>query len=789
MDTLEEVASNDGTPVSPATVNHDDQSATEGAPENVTEAELINFDPLHIFSIGGQSQYSVDVPNKNHRGSPPRVNSDAVANLPPSASIASTPSVIPFEVFCDAHRYRYSEEIQRLRKYMPHLNNVTKASRAHHRATFKCLDFSGGCLVSNEPRELAPATFKTETDFIQSLTGNIPSEVDHRLLLVDDLSDTLLSVLGNCLHITPEAFEEHLLNSGWHIHAYNDVETDLWTTRNLTKNYASMRWFRPIERRFPRPYQERLPGDLLDPSNIPDTWEERPSPIRRLVHSVHPLVNLLRRPWVGGIGSDSFSAWEERATVWDTNINGCHIILLLLDPLPTVRHQIKIIEKSKRDQKRRRASIRTRSQMRFRMVEDELATGSNNNEEPEEGGSSRDQVRRSFFARIIRGKLNLRKLGIAPTPDTELRAEERTPSSPVEVVPEDSRPKHIYGDHCLFSTFAPRLPVLDYQNLLSLNKDNLPPKKTKKKRKRTKSIEKSTSSVLEELIQSHSSQAADVRIAPLECLLVIILQDTLTILRSIDLAMTDMDDCMLDDELLQSRIDSWRRVLNRFEAEARCLETSLSQFAQYIVGLGGGKSTGTCSQLLAQCTLQLGKVQEHRRTTYGSLMTAMSLVESKRGISEAESVTKLTELAFFFIPLTFAASLFSMQVKELDADTTSVGVFFGIALTITACSYALRLAIRSSLFLALLGRWKNDIRKSMNSPAGSPIATTMVLKWMWKRLNPYMYPVYIMIPTAALLAGLWTRSLQEGIKAGVTIALIIVVFSAVVLLVALRRWG
>ena len=44
----------------------------------------------------------------------------------------------------------------------------------------------------------------------------------------------------------------------------------------------------------------------------------------------------------------------------------------------------------------------------------------------------------------------------------------------------------------------------------------------------------------------------------------------------------------------------------------------------------------------------------------------MSLLESKRDIEEAEGVSRLTELAFFFIPTTFAASLFSMQVWELE---------------------------------------------------------------------------------------------------------------------------
>lgn len=79
-----------------------------------------------------------------------------------------------------------------------------------------------------------------------------------------------------------------------------------------------------------------------------------------------------------------------------------------------------------------------------------------------------------------------------------------------------------------------------------------------------------------------------------------------------------------------------------------------------------------------------------------SLLTTMSLVESKRGIAEAESVTRLTELAFFFIPLTFSATVFSMQVKELNASVTPISTFIILAASITIGSYAQRLAMHNA---------------------------------------------------------------------------------------------
>ncbi len=40
----------------------------------------------------------------------------------------------------------------------------------------------------------------------------------------------------------------------------------------------------------------------------------------------------------------------------------------------------------------------------------------------------------------------------------------------------------------------------------------------------------------------------------------------------------------------------------------------------------------------------------------------MSIIESQKAISEAETVSKLTALAFFFVPLSFIASVFGMNL-------------------------------------------------------------------------------------------------------------------------------
>ncbi|KAI4113147.1 MAG: hypothetical protein LQ345_005810 [Seirophora villosa] len=316
-------------PINRTSLNNDDPCATEGASEQGNAVETRTVNTSHPESNDPQSRNSLDVLVENHRDSFMTADSNTAANVALPESIMSSSSVYeqsnnsgyPRSV----HHQMYSQEIRRLSRYMPHLKNVRKASRAHNRAALKCLDFSGGHLVSNKFHRLESDTLKSEEDFVQSIIGNIPSEVDDRLLIVDDLSDTLIYLLGNCLHITPELFEEHLLNSGWHNNAYEDRDTDLWSTRNLAKSYASIRWYRPVEQRVARPFEEKASGGMLDPLTTPDSWEENPSATRRIVHFTKPLVNLLRRPWEADLASMGFSAWEERATVWETIVDGCHI--------------------------------------------------------------------------------------------------------------------------------------------------------------------------------------------------------------------------------------------------------------------------------------------------------------------------------------------------------------------------------------------------------------------------------------------------------------------------------
>ena len=483
--------------------------------------------------------------------------------------------------------------------------------------------------------------------------------------------------------------------------------------------------------------------------------------------------------------------------VSDTDHTNCssieikYPVVLLLDPLPTVRHHAKVppvlmqareitinspspplstdrdirqwaneIPKDEREAPEAiapydRSDVSSPRRGRVH-VEAGLSTDieGSNGQDLENGERPRSRRRKSILSRII-------NTGSA-------RASSETPRS----ISGRTDIKNRGSDICIFEGLPVRLPLMAYNDIFSPN-----PETTHRIALRMASTESTAFAVRESLRPDGIHGIYEQRFAPLDNLFMIILTDTSNVLRSMDMALTGIGSRMLDDFVLQSRVDLWRRIFNRFEAELLQMELSLRNFVEFREAFergdaANGGETGSSKVTFAKCLMQISNVRHRTKSSYKSLMTLMSLVESKRGIAEAESVTKLTELAFFFIPLTFSASLFSMQIKELNASSISLGDFFLVAILVTASSYALHLIIRSPLVLRYWKNCKKDIRETSKIPADRPITTSSFVSWLWTRMDLVVCLVYISIPlcAATLLAAIWTRPLERGIKVGITVA-------------------
>jgi hypothetical protein len=165
-----------------------------------------------------------------------------------------------------------------------------------------------------------------------------------------------------------------------------------------------------------------------------------------------------------------------------------------------------------------------------------------------------------------------------------------------------------------------------------------------------------------------------------------------------------------------------------------------------------------------------------------TLLAEVQIVHSQRSIAEAESVTKLTELAFVFIPLAFVASLFSMQVHELE-EGVPLYHFILVAIGFILFAYAVRLSVRSTNLLYLRNKLFTQIRKSSQLQENDPIPTHTFMAWISHTIGSAIMRGFVswssLIISATLIAAmlspivtLWLRGIDKGFSAIVTLIIL-----------------
>lgn len=146
-----------------------------------------------------------------------------------------------------------------------------------------------------------------------------------------------------------------------------------------------------------------------------------------------------------------------------------------------------------------------------------------------------------------------------------------------------------------------------------------------------------------------------------------------------------------NDDLLRRSIPMWRTQLGRWRNSMFHQSNSFRPWLQTLTANlpQPSGSPMTTSTQMTQVNTRLQHLGEDldttiRRieTTFHVLMSSMSIVESERAINEAETVSKLTHLAFFFIPLTLVAGVFGMNIKAsttiriAHAELSKLTIFF-----------------------------------------------------------------------------------------------------------------
>ena len=310
------------------------------------------------------------------------------------------------------------------------------------------------------------------------------------------------------------------------------------------------------------------------------------------------------------------------------------------------------------------------------------------------------------------------------------------------------------------------------------------------------------------LLRASSDEVASYanRLGPASMIFRIVHQDTLGLLQLMRHALAEINRAS-SDSVLQERALHWRYRLDQFRAQLVELEESFTRFADFIDSPKDVKyatsqitrDTMPVEYFLHDGSNQITSLHNSIQQAYTSLTSKVQISDSHRSIAEAETVTKLTELAFLFIPLSFATSIFGMQMIN---NSTPISTYVIVALALTVSVYVLRLFIhrtagyRTSKIQAV----KHSIRTYARLQPGSRISTALASRWVLhtagkqlSRLDGFLLRGAISLLILAIpLSVLWTGNIDTGIKAVVTcllflIPIVVIIYPSFSIFVTARK--
>jgi len=202
----------------------------------------------------------------------------------------------------------------------------------------------------------------------------------------------------------------------------------------------------------------------------------------------------------------------------------------------------------------------------------------------------------------------------------------------------------------------------------------------------------------------------------------------------------------LDESIMMKRLPAWRKLLSDLEIELPTLGQDLHDFIEPTHA-----AFSEVAHMLADIDNRIEEVLGRVRNVYAVLRSEMALLDSSRSIAEARTVAKLTELAFAFIPLTFACSIFSMQVTELQ-NGVPFWAFLVTAAGMGMITYVVRLVLQSNALSELRRDAIIRMMASGSSAGDQEITTGRLFKHLIGRIWQHRQPVVTAVVFLTALA-------------------------------------
>ncbi|KAJ5201241.1 Mg2+ transporter protein CorA-like/Zinc transport protein ZntB [Penicillium cf. viridicatum] len=653
----------------------------------------------------------------------------------------------------------YGEIIKNAEKVLEHIKNGSVGKDSRHEETsityYDCFDN-----IISDPRYIG------DSANIAALC-HLSEDVQQRFIFVEDLSKPTIDKLGENFNINPEFFEEHLVNSGYAGGKYDSPPTRNWSTASFDKSYMSFRWIRPVYR-LPTYFSSGDLEDLLEDSTTHFTqWKSVTTKV---------LTNIFRLEW--GLWTDPaktvrmkrLCGLEERVSIWRKKLidQNADIVIVLLDPLPEISemHEFWVSTGSQGENEEDNDDDDDDASYHSPMIE----------EEPQRVRDQRS-IARSLNWIIGRER---RKSSISDMFSDVLHTVIIEQIAPRQAVSVDL--------DCVFQTSQ---SMADWEDKL----------------RETKSTKAEICGALEMHRRSLNLVNPIFRI---------IKQDTLTLLNQLRQVLDEIDIEILDDTKMEDRLGLWRQIINRAQRELPELRSSMEPFTEFLINLHPLSSPMEIAAMgleITQDIQELWKNIDHiidrLQRTSASLTSNMGLLDSRRSIEEAHAVARLTELAFIFVPMSFAASVFGMQIEPF-ANPVPISNFFIVAIVVTAFAYLMRMTMHSDWLIDLKAAVRNDVRRyaarngqavqprslpillifqSIASRLGASISKTCkraakgicsIAKKLWAVFG-FIIAFVLLIGVASMipLAVLWTREIDSNIQDAVSIGIVFIVIVTV----------
>ncbi|GFF22891.1 hypothetical protein IFM46972_00490 [Aspergillus udagawae] len=627
--------------------------------------------------------------------------------------------------------------------------------------------------------------FRIELESALAISGfrDMREGLKGRVFLVEDLSRETIDALGETFGITPEFFEEHLLNSGYGGAQYDDPPARSWKTARLNKSYVSIQWFRPVYRRPPL-FSNRDREDLLDLQGDGLEYISGNSSI-----SLKAETNIFRSEWDlrvdPRVAAQEMSEFGlvERASIWRQQAENMEYetVIVLLDPLPTISishdvtlqiPKVTMVEPGDRDDHGTGNNDGTRTRPVLIIGGDDTAGG---------------------FAIPIENP----RREETPRPVLDWLLRRRRP----EV---DRRKVNVKTSfQVLVKQMAPRKTIRIDLEKAFLTGDSL--SRLQEELNETSSTGHAMRDIIEDMFREDT-----VPVSVPDTLFEIIGQDTSTLLRVLSEILSDMEVDILDDTKMEDRLALWRQLISKAERELLELKTSTRSFLAFFgFAFPAGTSAATSDDnpdIIRKVAALFGEIDQmltRLRRASSSLTSNMGLLDSRRSIDEAHAVTRLTELAFLFIPLSFSATIFGMQIEPFK-DSAPLWNFFVVAITVTTFAYLMRLTMRSQWLGNVKQSVKQDVRRYAEQHGlpvqvrslsmllllqwfGSTVERSIKATWSWIGRKgrtagielwrvvgfPVSFTLLIGTVAAAPIAVLWTRAIDRGVQGAVTLVIIL----------------